>query len=52
MGVDKYYYVGQDTKEGALYDKWRKIEPGKKFGWDSLQKIYVYTAPVIISEEL
>lgn len=52
MGVDKYYYVGQDTKEGTLYDKWRKIESGKSFGWDSLQKIYVYTAPIIASEEL
>lgn len=51
MGVDKYYYIGQETKEGTLYDKWRKIEPGKNFAWDSAQKIYVYTAPIIPSEE-
>jgi hypothetical protein len=51
MGVDKYYYIGQETKEEVLYDKWRKIEPGDSYNWDSATQIYVYTAPIISSEE-
>lgn len=41
---EPYFFVGKETIEGVVYDKWRKIETGDgQFTWDSTQQKYSYT---------
>lgn len=48
---ENYYYEGQATIEGQVYDKWRKIEldadDDNDFGWDTPGKAYYYTNVIV-----
>ena len=40
------YYIGQETIDDVIYDKWRKID-GNGFSWDNYAKYYIYTDIIV-----
>lgn len=43
---DTYYYVGQEEKDGVIYDKWQKIDNSDLF-WNGNAKVYILTNVVV-----
>ena len=46
---DQFFYVGEETIDGVVYDKWRKIEDSENtsFAWDSVSKQYALTNKIV-----
>jgi hypothetical protein len=45
---DVFFYVGQETIFGIVYDKWKKIEKnGGSYTWTSSMSYYIYTNVVV-----
>ena len=50
---DAFFYVGEETINGEVYDKWRKIEldyivgTSTPFSWDATSKQYALTNKIV-----
>ena len=45
---DKFFYIGKETIDGVVYDKWRKIDDSdSERDWDAEGKMYFYTNEIV-----